>query len=107
AKKFGAKPLTQERLFRRDHAERRRTDSTKRDTGEVDPAIAPAAEQHRHRDDGKIAMPARDLGAAPTGICRRQLKIDRNQQNVRRWMTSARHPAAVPWRLAIGFDRRT
>ena len=36
AKKFGARPPTQERLFRCDHAQRRRTDSAKRDAREID-----------------------------------------------------------------------
>src|SRR5437773_12075992 len=86
AKKFCARSLTYERLLRRRHAERRRTDSANRDAGEVDPSIAPAAEQYRQHNDGKIAMPARDLSAAPTAIHRRHMKIDRNQQFLRRYV---------------------
>ena len=80
AKKLCARQLTQERLFSGDHAERRRADSAKRDAGEFDPSFAPAAEQNRHGNDGKIAVPARNLGAAPAASRRRQPKINPNQQ---------------------------
>ena len=81
--KLRVEPSSRERLFRGQYAQRRRTYTAKRHAREVDASISAATEQHGDRDNGEIAMPARDLGATPTGGRRWNAKIDLNQEFVR------------------------